>query len=278
MKICRKCKENKSTEEFAKRASSKDGLDSRCLVCVRESSKASVAKNREKNKDGPAVKSKLCPCCRLEKGIESFGQYLGNKDGLRSECYECRNLKSRSRYANDFKFRLSESTRAAKNYQKDRDRILNRTKLWAKSNPDKKVEQRHRRIARLHGQFDFNLPKDYQSILRKKQNNLCAYCLLERKLTVDHIIPIAHGGKHIFDNIVLACTTCNCSKQDKTLSEWLAFNESLIGAGIQSNILVTICENIKKIQTKLDETFEQRADPRVGKFSACKSTCAEAAP
>jgi 5-methylcytosine-specific restriction endonuclease McrA len=46
----------------------------------------------------------------------------------------------------------------------------------------------------------------------------CQYCdeiFLGRELTIDHVIPKAHGGKKIFTNTVLACRECNQKKADK---------------------------------------------------------------
>ena len=48
----------------------------------------------------------------------------------------------------------------------------------------------------------------------------CAYCGREtEKLTVDHIVPKAKGGKSTFDNCVAACRPCNNRKGDKLCSE-----------------------------------------------------------
>lgn len=42
----------------------------------------------------------------------------------------------------------------------------------------------------------------------------CAYCLASGvKLTIDHVIPLKHGGRHEIDNVVPACGPCNSRKQ-----------------------------------------------------------------
>ena len=52
----------------------------------------------------------------------------------------------------------------------------------------------------------------------------CAYCgCTMRKgmrLTRDHLVPVAKGGKTIQSNIVPACSHCNSSKQDDEWREW----------------------------------------------------------
>lgn len=248
MKKCSRCHKSKNGNEFGKRSSSKDGLDSRCLQCIKECSKQSSNKNRIKNNSGIITASKLCPTCRFEKASDCFGTNPGSKDGLRNECKVCRNTKIRFKYENDPDFKENESIRAAQNYLEDREYILNRTKRWSKDNPEKKVEQRHRRQARLYGQIEFDLPKDFIKLLKKTQSNSCAYCLKnDVKLTVEHVLPLSRGGKHCFNNVILACTTCNFSKHNKTLEEWLEHNQKLQTAGIKSNIITVICINLTKL-------------------------------
>ncbi len=248
MKKCRRCNEIKDENKFGKRATSKDGLDSRCLICIKECSKLSADKNRIKNSGGIIILNKVCTTCRLEKTADCFGTNPGSTDGLRHECKYCRNIKSRLKYETDNNFRENESIRAYKNYLEDREYILNRTKLWSKNNPDKKVEQSHRRRARLYGQTEFNFPNDFVKLLRVSQNNKCAYCARDDiKLTIEHMLPISRGGKHCFDNIILACTNCNSSKRDKTLEEWLNRNKNLQKIGIKSDFLEIICDNIIKL-------------------------------
>lgn len=48
---------------------------------------------------------------------------------------------------------------------------------------------------------------------------VCQYC--EQKfpghaLTFDHVVPIAHGGRKTWDNIVTACEPCNTKKEGRT--------------------------------------------------------------
>ena len=36
-------------------------------------------------------------------------------------------------------------------------------------------------------------------------------------MTVDHIEPLAAGGKHVPENLVAACRSCNASKKERPL-------------------------------------------------------------
>ena len=46
----------------------------------------------------------------------------------------------------------------------------------------------------------------------------CQYCnnnFPKKELTVDHVLPLSHGGKTAWTNCVAACGPCNHSKSNK---------------------------------------------------------------
>ena len=50
-----------------------------------------------------------------------------------------------------------------------------------------------------------------------KANGHCALCGMPvkyKKMTVDHKIPLSHGGTNEICNLQLACLSCNRAKQD----------------------------------------------------------------
>jgi 5-methylcytosine-specific restriction endonuclease McrA len=52
-----------------------------------------------------------------------------------------------------------------------------------------------------------------------RDNHFCQYCyqkFSEKKLTIDHVIPLSKGGRHEWTNVVTACSVCNNRKGDKT--------------------------------------------------------------
>jgi 5-methylcytosine-specific restriction endonuclease McrA len=65
-----------------------------------------------------------------------------------------------------------------------------------------------------HGMILEPLPvaKMYEIII--SQGYRCIYCpeLIIRNFSLDHIKPIARGGKHTLENIQFTCKFCNCSK------------------------------------------------------------------
>jgi len=48
-----------------------------------------------------------------------------------------------------------------------------------------------------------------------KEESRCNYCLSDKNLTIDHIIPISKGGKNSLDNVQVLCSTCNIKKNNK---------------------------------------------------------------
>lgn len=55
---------------------------------------------------------------------------------------------------------------------------------------------------------------------RKLTNSNCFYCGSKDNLTLDHILPIARGGRHSIGNLITACKPCNCQKNKRTIVEW----------------------------------------------------------
>ncbi|MFC5746992.1 HNH endonuclease [Actinomadura rugatobispora] len=57
-----------------------------------------------------------------------------------------------------------------------------------------------------------------RAALMRRDNFRCAYCG-HRAETIDHVQPRSRGGKHIWENCVASCTTCNHRKADRLLEE-----------------------------------------------------------
>jgi 5-methylcytosine-specific restriction endonuclease McrA len=56
--------------------------------------------------------------------------------------------------------------------------------------------------------------------LELRQRGACAYCGELRPLTLEHVIPLARGGRHAIGNLLAVCGTCNSSKSARLLVEW----------------------------------------------------------
>jgi 5-methylcytosine-specific restriction endonuclease McrA len=81
------------------------------------------------------------------------------------------------------------------------------------------------------------IPKRVLSALTTQQDNKCFYCEVTigsgyriwpnpnvrcTKPTVDHLIPVCHGGANTIDNLVMACDLCNKWKAGKGFKDKIA--------------------------------------------------------
>jgi 5-methylcytosine-specific restriction endonuclease McrA len=122
-----------------------------------------------------------------------------------------------------------------------------KTKAWDEANPGKKAIRTRNSYLRnmekrkkYHAEWRKNnrLRWNYYASLRRirvKENGVfkildkefkalgqkpCFYCGSTDSLTLDHVIPIARGGKHSIGNLVVACKPCNSQKNKRTIQEW----------------------------------------------------------
>lgn len=66
-----------------------------------------------------------------------------------------------------------------------------------------------------------NISEATQKQVRQRAENRCEYCLSHQnyvmgRLQIDHILPLAKGGKNSLENLCLACELCNQYKWTQT--------------------------------------------------------------
>jgi 5-methylcytosine-specific restriction endonuclease McrA len=120
-------------------------------------------------------------------------------------------------------------------------RMIEKAEAWRKANPKRALASKRRQYARNPQKWRF-WKANYLAALRgaagkhtaaevrarlEEQCHLCAYCLapMTDGHEVEHVIPVARGGSNDIDNIVCACPTCNNSKNDRTILEYLQYRE-----------------------------------------------------
>ena len=65
---------------------------------------------------------------------------------------------------------------------------------------------------------------------RKRSTGICYYCgnkFKPAELTMDHLIPVARGGRSVSGNLVPACKECNSKKKYLLPLEWEEYLGSL---------------------------------------------------
>ena len=63
----------------------------------------------------------------------------------------------------------------------------------------------------------------------RRATNLCYYCETQtpaRQLTMDHLVPLARGGRSVKSNLVPCCKSCNTQKKNLLTIEWTEFLEN----------------------------------------------------
>ena len=86
---------------------------------------------------------------------------------------------------------------------------------YRKTPKGKATNKRQKYIRRTIGEIS------QEAILKIEEENHCYYCgkLCIEDKTIDHKHPVSRGGTNDIDNLVVACRSCNCSKNDKTEEE-----------------------------------------------------------
>jgi 5-methylcytosine-specific restriction endonuclease McrA len=98
-----------------------------------------------------------------------------------------------------------------KAHKKEYKRRLNR---WRRENPERATAQLHKRRA-LRSRAGGSYTKEEWRALKQRYGSKCLRCKRKRRLTPDHVVPIAKGGTSNIDNIQPLCQPCNSQKGTK---------------------------------------------------------------
>lgn len=150
--------------------------------------------------------TKECLDCLMFLDMSLFRNSKRGSGGKGAYCIQCQDKRSRTVYKDLERSRLNTARYRAVN--KERWRSLHR------------INQFNRRSA-ISALSDGTVTDTTLKLLYEQ--TLCTYCekdTPEDKRTVDHVVPLAKGGLHSSSNLVMACRSCNSSKQERTLEEW----------------------------------------------------------
>lgn len=173
--------------------------------------------------------SKTCTKCGQIQALDNFYKHATNADGLFSWCKPCHkiikrtsrqrnrahyNQRAREHYArNPERFRTASANYRAANPQ----RVAETFKKWSQANPEKARERGARRRARREQNGIFIVSQKERLRL---YGSPCFYCGSNEQIQIDHVIPIARGGRHSIGNLVAACAKCNNFKRARFIMEW----------------------------------------------------------
>lgn len=235
---CARCGLVKPADAFQRKGKNSQTLRAWCRECERLYARTRYIPKPPKPPKPPAppLTEKRCYDCGQVKLVDEFYRRL---DGYCLYCKACvkirqadyrnRTRAARNAYSRAYARRRPDIVRASKrkynarwqpahrdylrNYTRERKRRL-RTQY-----SEYEAARRARKIAAsLYG------PVDRAAIIARDASTcyLCGKMCIGDDLTLDHIIPLLHGGPHTPGNLRVACRSCNSAKQTKSLAEFLA--------------------------------------------------------
>ena len=111
--------------------------------------------------------------------------------------------------------------------KENRQRLKSYSRNYRSKNKDIfRAQTQLRRARKLSASIGPSAPiVSWAKSLRKSKQVICYWCGLRvtgKKAHMDHIIALAKGGSHSIENLCISCSTCNQSKNAKTLEQWNA--------------------------------------------------------
>lgn len=179
---------------------------------------------------------KECRRCHEVKPLADFHRDKNRRDGHYCYCKPCA-VEDARRWASTpkrkaikqeydrhraarLKDKLRDQMRA--NYERKRAEKIAAAKRWANANPERvrlyKQNNKHRRRSVERTGMTWKELRDWKSA----QPKVCHWCDIKcaRGFVVDHIAPLARGGKHEADNLCVSCRPCNARKSARDPIEW----------------------------------------------------------
>jgi len=187
--------------------------------------------------------TQICPKCELDLTGDRFGIDKRMVTGLKSWCKDCNNKSAkkyykinkikinaksaewsknnpelRRLYSRNWKARHPEKAKKSKQkwQAENKEKIAGQKNAWRLLNIEKdRLYASNRRARKLNAGVFLLSDKD----LKKLYNLPCVYCGNKCE-QIDHVIPLAKGGRHSIGNLTSSCRPCNQSKGSKFITEW----------------------------------------------------------
>lgn len=202
-KTCTKCREEKPLDGFARCSSAKDGKQPRCRACQTASAREWNARNKDRVRENDRARYRRDP--EKRKAV-------------------MRQIRERDPEAQRAKGRAWSKAK----YRRDPAKARALTESWKRRNPERAklaaVTATLNYVARKKAATGTHTGLERRALMASYLG-LCAYCTA-RATCLDHVTPISRGGTNAIANLVPACRSCNSSKRDRTLLEFLVFRKA----------------------------------------------------
>lgn len=253
LKICIKCRTEKTLDDFPKQKRNKDGREGACRTCVASSRREKYAEDPEKyrkmSKDWADGHPEKIVAARKRYRKENPERVLElsrasnerNKDArlASGRAWYAKNSAKKIAYSKEWYEKNTEraaATAAASGkarYAANPEIFAERSREYRAKNPERISALKRSYKARKKGAEGVHTAQDVLKIL-EGQRGLCANCKKklfksgEKKFHVDHVVPLAKGGSNWPSNLQCLCPVCNMRKGSKDPLDWANENGRLL--------------------------------------------------
>lgn len=222
VKGCSKCRIEKPVSEFYPMH---NRYHSKCKDCDRTDRKAYYHADPEKERAASREYARTHPEECKARFMRWYANHKTHRRQYRRGWYTMRckqiNAYRRQRYKDrTLEQRQSDALLRRNNFlrlaEQTKEIRRERNRRWRQQNPEKHADNAIRYRARK-----MNAPRiekiDRKAII-ERDKWICYLCLqicTPQNVTLDHVVPLFHGGTHTADNLRVACFSCNCRKGAK---------------------------------------------------------------
>lgn len=183
--------------------------------------------------------SKPCSRCKQIKLFTEFNKQTKAADGRQSKCRQCEVEVRRDYYLRNKDREIARVSKWHKTTEKGKaNRLIHGNKSGIPRKPAKPrayvpvAEQSEKTRIRLQAKGaksrmkrranfrDAEKKLITNSDLKRLLRQPCIYCGSSQRISIDHIIPLARGGRHSIGNLAPACFDCNTRKSARLITEW----------------------------------------------------------
>lgn len=104
------------------------------------------------------------------------------------------------------------------------------------------------------------IPKENREKVIARDGGKCNYCGTTERLTVDHIVPLKHGGSNLMSNMITSCHSCNSKKNGNRLLP--IFEKRTLKKAYTANCIWGIPQDMDVTKKLVTETRSKRRAKR----------------
>jgi len=205
-KRCSGCGKWCALTEYHKKTAHKDGLDSRCKTCEAAKARAYYEAHKE------------------EIIARSHAYYQAHREEVAASTRAYRATHKDKIVASDAAYNARPEVKAKKAAyrEENREEEAERKHAWLLT-PKGRTSSRAASLRRRLYPGGQDITSAMTAEVMDASGGICPYCSEPfEDGHIDHIIPVSRGGTNDRVNLVYCCASCNLSKGDRLLEDWLS--------------------------------------------------------